>query len=86
MAKYRKKPIVIEAVQFFSETWDWCPARDYCDVFGCKCTTGGCPPGPHIHTFEGAYKVSEGDWLIIGIKGEKYLCKDKIFKQTYEKV
>ena len=37
-----------------------------------------------IKTLEGGHIVSEGDWIITGIKGETYPCKDDIFKKTYE--
>ena len=40
----------------------------------------------NIETLEGRMHGGVGDWLIIGIKGEKYFCKDDIFKMTYEKV
>ena len=37
-------------------------------------------------TLEGVHKVSWGDWIIQGVKGELYLCKPDIFEQTYELV
>ena len=40
----------------------------------------------HIHTLEGPMMVSPGDWIITGVKGEKYACKPDIFEQTYEAV
>jgi len=44
----------------------------------------------HIHgwidTLEGGHIVCPGDWIIIGVKGEKYPCKPDIFEATYEKV
>ena len=39
-----------------------------------------------IHTLEGEMKAEPGDWIITGIKGEMYPCKDDIFKATYEEV
>ena len=39
-----------------------------------------------IHTLEGDMTVSEGDWIIKGVNGEFYPCKDDIFQKTYEKV
>ncbi len=39
-----------------------------------------------IETLEGVMTASPGDWIIIGIKGEKYPCKNDIFKKTYEPV
>jgi len=78
MPKFRKKPVVIEAVQWFSNVH----VPDVCRLESCK-------PfflGPHIHTLEGPFVVSPGDWIITGVKGEKYPCKPDIFEATYERV
>lgn len=40
----------------------------------------------YIVTLEGGHIVSDGDYIITGVKGEKYSCKPDIFEQTYEKV
>lgn len=77
MAIFRKKPIVIEAVRWH-----------------------GFEDGPHnlgivpfsqsgkgwIDTLEGGHQVMPGDWIITGIKGEKYPCKPDIFEATYDLV
>lgn len=39
-----------------------------------------------IKTLEGKMKADIGDWIITGVTGEKYPCKDHVFKLTYEKV
>jgi hypothetical protein len=39
-----------------------------------------------VETLEGTMTGKPGDWLITGVKGEQYFCKDDIFKQTYEPV
>ncbi len=39
-----------------------------------------------IETLEGVHHASVGDWIITGVKGEKYPCKPDIFEKTYEKV
>lgn len=39
-----------------------------------------------IQTLEGPLKASIGDWIITGVRGEKYPCKPDIFKKTYEEV
>lgn len=39
-----------------------------------------------IHTLEGDLMASVGDYIIIGVNGEKYPCKPDIFKKTYEEV
>ena len=80
MSKYRKKPIVIEAIQFTGndkEIIDFCPsARDPEDL----------RPNLIIPTLEGDMLLSFGDWVIIGVKGEFYPCKPDIFEVTYEKI
>jgi hypothetical protein len=40
----------------------------------------------NIETLEGTMRANEGDWIITGIAGEKYPCRNDIFKKTYEKV
>lgn len=74
MAKYRKKPVVIEAEQF-NEGGHWPDGvvREPND-----------PGLPYIVTLEGRLFVSEGDWIITGVKGERYPCKPDIFAATYE--
>lgn len=39
-----------------------------------------------IDTLEGMMRGQPGDWLIIGVQGERYFCKNNIFRQTYEPV
>ena len=75
MAKYRKKPIVIEAIQFNL----YAQVDDYP---GIVIKDGKCV----IETLEGDMIVNNGDWIITGVKGEKYPCKPDIFEATYEKV
>lgn len=85
--KFRKRPIVVEAVQFFASARPWPDG-----VFDGCCWTpvyGGrekAHQGPHVATLEGLHCVSEGDWIITGVKGEKYPCKPDIFEATYEPV
>ena len=52
------------------------------------CSTCNKPFHAHgwIDTLEGGYKVCPGDWIITGIRGERYPCKDDIFNATYESV
>ncbi len=71
--KLRKKPVVIEATQWF-ENGDH-PAVQFDENEGC-----------YIHTLEGPHRVTPGDWIITGVKGEHYPCKPDIFEMTYEKV
>lgn len=77
MPKFRKKPVVIEAVQWFGhEPW----------VEGMETHPRGDFSGPCIKTLEGYMAVRSGDWIITGIVGEKYPCKPEIFEKTHEPV
>ena len=78
--KYRKKPIVIEAVQW-KGTWtdelaEFTKGKFYFDEYGVL----------YIKTLEGTMVANKGDWIIKGIKGEFYPCAKEIFEQTYESV
>lgn len=77
MAKFRKKPVVIEATQFFADQ------RPYPDGVESG-TVNGVSEIPHVKTLEGPLRVSDGDWIITGVKGERYPCKPDIFAATYE--
>lgn len=84
MAKFRKKPVVIEAVRWYpvvhpSYTADMPTLKDSASV------TRGWPIGM-IETLEGRMFVHPGDWIITGVKGERYPCKPDIFELTYEAV
>lgn len=86
MAKYRKKPVEVEAVQF--------TRRNIVEVMEftnnqIEITTEIRMNGKmyaEIETLEGIMKVNENDYIIKGIKGEFYPCKPNIFEETYEKV
>jgi hypothetical protein len=98
VAKYRKKPVVIEAVQLNWGNWnEVCaflgdiineknPGRevdDYSD--NCGETATGKYIELTIPTLEGDHIAKHGDFIIKGVKGEFYPCKPDIFKATYEK-
>ena len=85
--KFRKKPVVIEAVQFDSHMrpTDWpqgwpLPQMDEGGAFRLDPLRGGL----EVKTLEGWLHASEGDWIIRGVKGEFYPCKPDIFAATYE--
>jgi len=89
MPKYRKKPVVIEAVQWTGNNlrevidftglhpsankWTW---EEYAAVVEAE--------GLKIFTLEGRMDASVGDYIIKGVKGEFYPCKPDIFAATYE--
>ena len=84
MAKYRKKPVVIEAVlwdgkavtansfigESYGRVWEYVPTSS--DIY--------------IDTLEGSLICRVGDWIIKGVKGELCPCKPDIFRLTHEKV
>jgi hypothetical protein len=81
MAKYRKKPIVIEAIQWSGKAEDLDAMRAFADV-----AEGLFSNDLYIETEEGKMRASLGDWIIKGVNGEFYPCKPDIFDKTYEAV
>ena len=84
--KFRKKPVVIEAVKYQSELgnnriMNWLAQQD-ANVKGWLFHDNEIT----ISTLEGDMKVSDGDWIIKGVNGEFYPCKPDIFEKTYEPV
>jgi hypothetical protein len=80
--RYRKKPVEIEAEQ-------WFPDKPVDEVQFPVLNLLGKPAENYqnrgiIKTLEGNHIVSAGDWIITGVKGEKYPCKPDIFEMTYE--
>jgi len=84
MSKFRKKPMVIEAIQWTGDNIEsirafmepdkpiqWTDAHSNCLI---------------IHTLEGDHRADISDWIIRGVKGEYYPCKPDIFEMTYELV
>ena len=88
--KFRKKPVVIEAIQWTGrnllEVVDFCgglhaSARKFSwDEYSHLVETEGFK----VFTLEGPLKATIGDWIIKGVKGEFYPCKPDIFEATYE--
>lgn len=89
MAKYRKKPVVIDAVLYsgyngnsfvFDEAPEWFinSIGDYSLVFD------NSDEQLKVNTLEGEMIVSPGDYIIRGVKGEIYPCKPDIFEMTYD--
>lgn len=83
MPKYRKKPVIIEAVQITSQTFD-APHPNPEHISGVIY----CPAEREVRipTLEGVMTGKLGDWIITGVKGERYPCKPDIFAATYEAV
>ena len=97
--RFRKKPVVIEAVQLRWSTWN-----EMCDFLGgiigpdnpgrsvstysdtCGEDPGGDPAAwieLDIPTMEGLMVARHGDWIIKGVQGEFYPCRPDIFEETY---
>ena len=79
--KFRKKPVVIEAIQYDGSR----------ENLAAILKLGNSsimlyPDHLVIKTLEGNHRADKGDWIIRGIKGELYPCKPDIFEQTYEAV
>lgn len=83
--KYRKKPIVIEAIQF-NENF----IGTVCSYGFWKAFENGIISETEdkdkliIKTLEGNMIASKGDYIIKGVNGEFYPCKPDIFEKTYE--
>lgn len=80
--KFRKKPVVIEAIQYF-------PQENYEEVvsfIGKNASPENTENVLSVHTLEGVMTASPGDWIIKGVGGEFYPCKPDIFDLTYEEV
>lgn len=86
--KYKKKPVVIEAVQltrkYFDEALEFIPPEIIEDYVSGEFKEDACEI--EIKTLEGIMTVSEGDYIIKGVKGEFYPCKPDVFEMTYEEV
>jgi hypothetical protein len=89
MPKFRKKPVVIDAIHWDGEDWEL--LRDFLgdemwSHVGASSRTGDGPAAVHITTLEGIMTAGVGDWIIWGVKGEFYPCRADIFEATYEPV
>lgn len=98
--KFRKKPVVVEAVQWNGtnvvEVYNFLENKNVETQYGVKTDgknfyikfeNGSCQLGTlMIKTLEGEHKASVGDYIIKGVNGEFYPCKPDIFLATYEEV
>lgn len=82
MAQFRKKPVVIDAIQ-----WDGTNVGELRDFFGSfldwrfvNCHS------VDIKTLEGNMRACPTDWIIKGVRGEFYPCNDEVFALTYDPV
>jgi len=88
MGKYRKKPVVIDAMQWFAHGDHDAVEPFMAKYRGYPDTCERCHQSGLIHgwvdTLEGGHIVCPGDWIITGVAGEHYPCKPDIFVATYE--
>lgn len=82
MARYRKRPVEIDAIQFYP---DQMKRREVEEALGYDPIIISSE-GYFIETLEGMMKVSDGDYIIKGVNGEFYPCKPDIFEKTYDLV
>lgn len=87
MPKYRKKPVVIEAIQFIDTPERLEELSNFIDNQLLRVDYKN-PDKPvlKLQTLEGERLASVGDYVIKGVKGEYYPCKPDIFEMTYEPV
>jgi hypothetical protein len=91
--KFRKKPVVIEAVQFTYDERGMIAIKDFCgNSLGnvskarhpnakAEAEIGTLEDGVHLTV---KHIATDGDWIIKGVQGEFYACKPDIFEATYE--
>lgn len=83
--RYRKKPVVIEAF-----VWTGGPDQTEDPEWIIEKIESGDvtfePGAMLIHTLEGVMRAGVGDYVIRGVQGEIYPCKESIFRETYEAV
>ena len=83
--KFRKKPVVIDAVQWTGTNFD----EIYGFTKGSKRVVFISAVNENdliVVTLEGDMTANVGDWIIKGVKGEVYPCKPDIFEKTYERI
>lgn len=93
MGKYKKKPIVVEAIRWTGSNLEEIRnfvgsdlIEDYMELFSVNGTLKKMLIGIAIDTLEGTMKVDYGDYIIKDVNNELYPCKPDVFEQTYEEV
>lgn len=86
MAKYRKKPLEIEAFHYGQDPEPQWFVDAVEKNFVRRVDSAAFVPPIKIQTLEGIMTGNRGDWIIKGVEGEIYPCANSIFQVTYEKV
>lgn len=91
ITRYIKKPVIVEAIQWHGfnrvpviddiSVYDPYRINSCCKICGQEISVHG-----FISTLEGGHIVCPGDWIITGVKGERYPYKPDIFAETYDMV
>jgi hypothetical protein len=81
--KFRKKLVIVDAVQVTNEWFDGKTANKF-KPFGDHIAINTVNRTIEVTTPEGVMKAKIGDWIITNMKGEKYPCKPDVFELTYE--
>lgn len=87
--RYRKKPVVVEAIRYTGFNFDECAEFMSCPISPVSTSHGSnlIPNVPIcITTLEGSMYAFVGDYIVKGVKGEFYPCKPDIFEETYEEL
>jgi hypothetical protein len=94
MAKYMKKPVVVDAVPYeigLEDGWEFYHIDGTYIGYMTREEFATMPYPksariPVIETLEGRMKIEHDDYIITGVEGERYPCKKRIFEKTYELV
>jgi len=81
--RFRKKPVVIDAIQWTGDMKDAEAISDFA-AESTNCAVGFHGENLVVFALEGKMLALPGDWIIKGVRGELYPCKDEIFQATYE--
>lgn len=90
MPQYRKKPVIVDAMQFTTNNEVGSPTMDaivnWVNQGKSEYIAWHNGTDIYVRTLEGDMRATVGDWIICGVKGEFYPCKPDIFEATYEPV
>jgi hypothetical protein len=81
MGRYRKRPVVVEAIQFTGTN-----IEEIAELLGWEWDGEGSSDRIIVETLEGDMTANVGTWIVRGVLGEAYPVQEHIFKQTYEPV
>lgn len=83
--RVRKKPVIIDAVQVALKGMEWPAWLETAIAAGVVYWQGGDSPYYSVETHHGIAYAKVGDWLMRGVDGEIYPCRDDVFERMYER-